>query len=229
MTHRIMKILVIEDEQRIATYIKKGLEIKSYVVDLAYDGETGYDLASSEDYDLIILDRMLPKMDGVTLCQKLRTENIHTPVLMLTAKTEVDDRVVGLDAGADDYLGKPFAFVELLARIRALIRRPQKQNSDILQTQDLSVNTISYEVKRSGKIIDLSKKEFALLEFLLRNKGQVFDKDKLVEQVWSYDSNVLSNTAQVYIGYLREKIDRDFPDKPEIIKTIRGFGYKIES
>ncbi|NMC35571.1 response regulator transcription factor [Candidatus Beckwithbacteria bacterium] len=224
-----MKLLVIEDEQRIATYIKKGLEMKSYVVDVAYDGEEGYDFAIGEAYDLIILDRMLPKMDGLTLCKKLRAEKIHTPVLMLTAKTEVNDRVEGLDAGADDYLGKPFAFVELLARIRALTRRPKKQDAEVLQAQDLTLNTVSYEVKRGEKTIELSKKEFALLEFLLRNKGQVFDKDKLVEQVWSYDSDVLANTAQVYIGYLRDKIDKAFPQKPEIIKTVRGFGYKIDN
>lgn len=222
-----MKILVVEDEHRIANYIKKGLEIKSYIVDVAYDGEEGLDLASSEQYDMIILDRMLPEINGIQICEKLRLQNNHTPILMLTAKSQVEDRVAGLEAGADDYLGKPFAFSELLARIKALTRRPKATPQNEITYEDLSLNINTYEVKRSGQLIELSKKEFALLEFLLRHPNQVFSSDQLTEQVWSYDSDILPNTAQVYIGYLRKKIDRPFPKSNSLINTVRGFGYKL--
>lgn len=222
-----MKILVVEDEHRIASYIKRGLEVKSYVVDIAYDGEQGFDLASEEKYDVIILDRMLPGMSGIEICRQIRKEGNHTPVLMLTAKTQVEDRVDGLEAGADDYLGKPFAFSELLARIRALSRRPRQQVNDVLTTDSLQLNMKSFQVKRAGKVVPLSKKEFALLEFLMRHEGQVLSKDQLTEQVWSYESDVLPNTAQVYIGYLRNKIDRNFPKEKSLIHTVRGFGYKF--
>lgn len=222
-----MKILVVEDEQRIGRYIKKGLELKSHTVDLAYDGQTGYDLASDTSYDLIILDRMLPKLDGLKVCQQLRREKINTPILMLTAKNQLDDRVEGLNAGADDYLGKPFAFVELLARVNALSRRPPKTLNPVLKVGALSLNPITFEVSRSAKKIKLSKKEFSLLEFLMRHQGQVFSPEQLTEQVWSYDSDVLPNTAQVYMGYLRQKIDRSFPRETPLIQTVRGFGYKL--
>lgn len=223
-----MKILIVEDDKHIAKNIIKGLEMKSHVVDVAYDGEEGYDFAAVEDYDLIILDRMLPKMDGLELCQQLRDENITTPILMLTAKTMVEDRVEGLDSGADDYLCKPFAFEELLARIKALGRRPKDNLVSILKTGDLTLDTVTYEVKRAGKKIQLSKKEFALLEFFMRHPGKVFSKEQITERVWEFESDVLPNTAQVYIGYLRNKIDRPFPNKSPLIKTVRGFGYKIE-
>ena len=221
-----MKILVVEDEHRIATYIKKGLELKSHVVDLANDGEVGYDLASSEKYDVIILDRMLPKLDGVAVIKQLREENNHVPILLLTAKTQVEDRVEGLEAGADDYLGKPFAFAELLARVRALGRRPKARESAILKVADLTIDTTNFEVSRAKQPINLSKKEFALLEFLARHKGQVLTVDQITQQVWEYDSDVLPNTAQVYIGYLRKKIDQPFKTTA-LIKTIRGFGYQF--
>lgn len=223
-----MKILVIEDEQRIARYIKKGLELKSHIVDLASDGQIGFDLASEEKYDLIILDRMLPKLDGFKVCQQLRDQKIGTPILMLTAKNQLEDRVEGLNAGADDYLGKPFAFVELLARVTALGRRPQKTNEPILKVGPLTLNQVSFEVKRSRQPIKLSKKEFALLEFLMRHPNQVFSPEQLTEQVWSYDSDVLPNTAQVYMGYLRQKIDHQFKHEPALIHTVRGFGYKLK-
>jgi DNA-binding response OmpR family regulator len=222
-----MKILVVEDERRIAHYIKKGLELKSHTVDLAYDGQIGLDLASESNFDLIILDRMLPKMDGLTLCRQIRDAKNTTPILMLTAKNQLEDRVDGLNAGADDYLGKPFAFVELLARVNALGRRPQQTIDPILIVGDLSLNPITFEVKRGDITIPLSKKEFALLEFLMRHRGQVFSPEQLTEQVWSYDSDVLPNTAQVYIGYLRQKIDKAFKKRPPIITTVRGFGYKL--
>ncbi|MBI4137509.1 response regulator transcription factor [Candidatus Roizmanbacteria bacterium] len=222
-----MKILVIEDEHRIAHYIKKGLELKSYVVDVVYDGQKGYDIASTEKYDLIILDRMLPSMEGVTICNKLREEGNHIPIIMLTAKTDVTDRVEGLESGADDYLGKPFAFVELLARIKTVTRRPKNRESSILQEGTLLINTDRYTVERAGKSISLSGKEYALLEYFMRHKNHMLSKDKITEEVWSYDSDVLPNTAQVYIGYLRNKLEKPFPQEPKLIHTVRGFGYKF--
>ena len=212
-----MKILVIEDDQRIARNLKKGLEMHAYVVDLAFDGLEGYDFAVSEEYDLIVLDLMLPKMDGIKVCEKLRAENVTTPVLMLTAKTTVEDRVAGLDTGADDYLGKPFAFNELLARVKALGRRPRANLVQKLSVADLTLNPTTYAAERAGVAIQLSKKEFALLEFLMRHPGQVFSKEQLVERVWEFDADVLTNTTQVYISYLRDKIDRAFPARPQLI------------
>lgn len=222
-----MKVLIIEDEQRIARYIKKGLQTKAYVVDMAFDGIQGFDLASTENYDVIILDRMLPGMDGLELCRKLRKEGNNTPILILTAKTQVDEKVEGLEAGADDYLAKPFAFVELLARIKALARRPKSKIDNILKVGSLTLNTNTYEVKRNGKNINLSRKEFALLEFFLRHPNQTFNAEQLTQQVWDYDSDVLPNTAQVYVGYLRKKIDLTFPDQPKLLQNTRGFGYKL--
>ncbi|KKR75778.1 MAG: Two component transcriptional regulator, winged helix family [Candidatus Levybacteria bacterium GW2011_GWA2_40_8] len=222
-----MRVLVIEDEHKIGRAIKKGLMQESYAVDLAYDGEDGFDLASGEDYDVIILDLMLPKMDGLTVCKKLREEKIHTPILILTAKGETDDKVKGLNIGADDYLSKPFAFSELLARVRALIRRPREMEEVILEIFGLTLNTFNYEVKRNGKAIILSRTEFALLEYLLRHKGKILSKDQIINHVWNYDADVLPNTVEVYIGYLRAKVDRAFPKSAPLIKTIRGFGYKI--
>jgi DNA-binding response OmpR family regulator len=222
-----MRILVVEDEHKIANSIKKGLEQELYAVDLAFDGEYGFDLASTEDYDLIILDLMLPKKHGIELCRELRKSNIHTPILMLTAKGQLNDKVNGLNSGADDYLIKPFAFAELLARVKALGRRPKKTLSTILTLDDLSLNTLTYEVKRGDKEIKLSKKEFVLLEYLLRHQGKIINKDKIINHVWNYDADVLPNTVEVYIGYLRNKIDRAFKNKKALIQTIRGFGYKI--
>ena len=223
-----MRILIIEDEHKIANSIKKGLEQESYAVDIAYDGEHGFDLAATEDYDVIVLDLLLPKMDGMDICKKLRKEeNIHIPILMLTAKGQLDDKVKGLNAGADDYLVKPFAFAELLARIRALTRRPKSSLSPVLTAEDLSLNTLTFEVKRAGKQIRLSKKEFALLEYLLRHKDKTLTKDQIINSVWDYDADVLLNTVEVYIGYLRNKIEKPFRDRPLLIYTVRGFGYKI--
>jgi len=224
-----MKILVVEDETRVATYLKKGLELKSYIVDVAHDGESGFDLAMGETYDLLILDWMLPKMNGLDICKALREENISTPVLMLTAKNEIEDKVQGLDSGADDYLGKPFAFVELLARVRALTRRPKNKPQTKLSIDDLILDTTNYSVSRQDTPINLSKKEFQLLEFFMRHVGQVLHRDQIVEQVWSYDSDVLPNTAQVYVGYLRTKLDKAFPEATPLIHTVRGFGYKFGS
>lgn len=223
-----MRILVVEDEHRIATSIKKGLQQESYAVDLAFNGNEGFDLASSEEYDIIILDLMLPGMDGLTICKKLREEEqIHTPILMLTAKSSIEDKITGLNSGADDYLPKPFAFNELLARVKALSRRPSKTLNTVLKSGDLTLNTLNFEVKRAGKQIELSKTEYSLLQYLLINKGKTLTKEQIIAHVWNYDSNILPNTVEVYIGYLRTKIDKTFKEKPQMLKTIRGFGYKL--
>jgi len=222
-----MRILVVEDEHKIANAIKKGLEQESFAVDVAYEGTTGYDLASTEDYDLIVLDLLLPGIDGMEICRKLRADKIHTPILILTAKGQLEDKVNGLNAGADDYLVKPFAFEEFLARVRALMRRPQETVQTVLTCQDLSLNPQTYEVKRGETVIPLSSKEFSLLEYLLRHPGRIFTKDQIIGHVWNYDADILPNTVEVYIGYLRNKIDRPFPKKPALIHTVRGFGYKI--
>jgi len=222
-----MRILVVEDEHKIANSIKKGLEQESYAVDVAYTGIDGFDLGISEDYDLIILDILLPGMNGIEVCRKLREQNRQVPILMLTAKGQISDKVEGLNSGADDYLTKPFAFGELLARVRALIRRPHGNTGTALSVDDLSLNTVSYEVKRDGAQIQLSNKEFALLEYLLRHPNQILNKEQIIGHVWNYDADILPNTVEVYIGYLRNKIDKPFPKKPNLIHTIRGFGYKI--
>jgi len=223
-----MRILVVEDEHKIANSIKQGLEQENYAVDVAYDGETGYDLASSEEYDLIILDRLLPGIEGVQITQKLREKKIHTPILILTAKGQISDRVEGLNSGADDYLIKPFAFEELLARVRALVRRPKQTLSEELKVGNLTLNTRTYEVVRGEKQISLSAREFALLEYLMRHPGQILSKEQITNHVWNYEADILPNTIEVYIGYLRRKIDRPFKKAPELLRTIRGFGYKIE-
>ncbi|MFZ5376168.1 MAG: response regulator transcription factor [Patescibacteria group bacterium] len=223
-----MKILVVEDEPRIAHYLKLGLEMKAYIVDLATDGELGLDLALSESYDCIVLDRMLPKLSGDEFCHRLRQEKVSTPILMLTAKSDIEDKVTGLDLGADDYLIKPFNFQEFLARIRALTRRRGLNLVDQeLVADNLVLNKTNYQVSRAGKAVTLTKQEFALLEFLMRHKNQVFSKEQLAEKVWSYDSDILPNTAQVYLGYLRNKIDKDFSKEKKLILTVRGFGYKL--
>ncbi|MEL7666329.1 MAG: response regulator transcription factor [Candidatus Shapirobacteria bacterium] len=221
-----MKILIVEDDHLIANSIKKGLEQEKYVVDVAYDGNEGYDLAGSGEYDVIILDLMLPGMDGITICKKLRKDKIKSGILMLTARGQLEDKVMGLDNGADDYLSKPFAFEELLARIKAIARRPATPLKNILRVGDLSLDTNTFEVKRSDKKIRLSAKEYALLECLMRHPGQVLNKEQLIERVWSYESNILPNTVEVYIRNLRQKIDEGH--RVKLIKTRRGFGYKIE-
>jgi DNA-binding response OmpR family regulator len=223
-----MRVLVIEDEHKIAQAIKKGLEQEAYAVDMAYDGEKGFDLAATEDYEVIILDLMLPKMNGFELCRKLREEeNIHTRILILTAKGQLEDKVKGLNSGADDYLVKPFAFAELLARLKALSRRPKQALKPILKIDDLSLNSLTYEVKRAGKKIKLSKKEFALLEYLLRHQDKIISKEQIINHVWNYDADILPNTVEVYLGYLRNKIDKPFKNKKPLLQTVRGFGYRL--
>ncbi|RJR27871.1 DNA-binding response regulator [candidate division WWE3 bacterium] len=222
-----MRILVVEDEYKIAGAIKRGLEQESYSVDIANDGIEGYDVASTEEYDVIILDVMMPGMDGIELCSKLRKDGNKTPVLMLTARNELDDKITGLNSGADDYLTKPFAFEELLARVKALLRRPVQALDNVLTCGDLELDNISYRVSRRGKEINLSKREFALLEYLLRNKNRTLGKEQIMSHVWDYDSDILPNTVEQYIGYLRTKIDKNFKGSVKLIKTIRGFGYSI--
>lgn len=222
-----MRVLIVEDEHKIANSIKGGLEQESFAVDVTYDGERGYDMASSEEYDAIILDLMLPSLDGLSICKRLREEKNHTPILLLTAKGALCNKIEGLNSGADDYLVKPFAFEELLARVRALVRRPQNGGGTELKVEDLELNPVSFEVRRGTRSIKLSRKEFALLEYLMRNSGKIISKDQIIAHVWDYDADILPNTVEVYIGYLRKKIDTAFPKSKPLIQTVRGFGYKI--
>ena len=220
-----MRILVVEDEKKIAGFIKRGLKEEGYAVDVAADGDEGYELASVNDYDLIILDIMLPKCDGVTLCKKLRAEKLEAPIIMLTAKTSVQDKVTGLDAGANDYLTKPFAFEELLARMRVLLRRAV-QPATRLQVADLVLDLLSHKVSRADRDIILSSREFALLDYLMRNAGTVVTRTMISEHVWDIDFDTSTNVIDVYINYLRNKIDADFDQK--LIQTIRGRGYMLK-
>jgi len=220
-----MRILVVEDEHKIANAVKQGLEQHSYAVDVVYDGDAGLSMALTEPYDLIILDRMLPgTVDGIGILQNLRKDHIHTPVLLLTAKDKVLDRAQGLNAGADDYLVKPFAFVELIARVRALLRRAPQSSGSKLKYQDLTLDPENMLVERSGQPIELTTKEFALLEYFMRHPERVLTKDTLMRHVWDYDADILPNTVEVYMGYLRNKIDKPFKETP-LIHTRRGFGY----
>jgi len=220
-----MRILVIEDERKMAQAIKEGLEQHSFAVDVAYDSEEGLSTATTEPYDLIILDRMLPgAIDGLKIVQTLRQESIDTPVLMLTAKDRVIDRAEGLNAGADDYLVKPFSFVELVARVRALLRRPQSVLQTSITYDDLVIDPENFYASRAGQRIELSKKEFALLEYFMRNPGRIMTKDSIMQHVWDYDADILPNTVQVYIGYLRNKVDKPFRGS-SLINTKHGFGY----
>lgn len=221
-----MRVLVVEDEHKIANAVKKGLEHESFAVDAVYDGVEGHDMASVEKYDVIILDLMLPGMDGIEICKKLRRENIHTPILMMTAKGQVEDKVLGFNTGTDDYLTKPFAMAELLARVKALTRRPHNSVGTVLTVSDLTLDATNFEIKRAGKKIRLSNKEYSLLEYLMRNKDQVVTKEQIINNVWDYDADVLPNSVEVYISHLRKKIDEPF-DKL-LIHTVRGFGgYKL--
>jgi DNA-binding response OmpR family regulator len=223
-----MRILVVEDEHLIANSIKKGLTQENYAVDVVYNGTDAYDLASTEDYDLAILDLMIPGMDGLTICKELRKNNIHFPILILTAKGQIVNKVEGLDAGADDYLTKPFSFEELLARIRALIRRPKRSLDSVIAVDNLQMDTKSFQIKRGGVDVQLSSKEFSLLEYLMRNAGQTLSKEQIISHVWNYDADILPNTVEVYIKNLRNKIDNPFKKDSPLIHTVRGFGYKIE-
>ncbi len=223
-----MHILVVEDERKMAALLRRVLTEERHTVDLAYDGPSGLDLALSDTYDIMILDLMLPGLDGIELCRQVRAERITTPILMLTARRAVEDRVKGLRTGADDYLVKPFAMEELLARVDALLRRRDQvfEKTTELRVGDLTLNLLRREVKRAGRIIELTSKEFALLEFLMRHPRQVLTRTQIIDHVWRYDLEASSKIVDIYIHYLRDKIDQDFPRT--LIKTVRSVGYKIE-
>ncbi len=221
-----MRILIIEDEKKLASFIRRGLKEKNYAVDTAYDGNEGFFLADSNPYDLIILDIMLPQKDGISICRELRKNKNETPILMLTARDEVEDKIDGLDAGADDYLTKPFAFGELLARVRALIRRKQSVKTTKIKVADLELNQLTHKVTRAGKSIELTSTEYSLLEYLMLNANQVVTRTMISEHVWNDDFDSFSNVINVYINYLRQKIDSDFEEK--LIHSIRGTGYILK-
>jgi len=220
-----MRILVVEDEGKIAAFIKRGLKEEGYTVDVASDGEEGYNFIIDNPYDLIILDLMIPKRDGISLCRQTRHDGIETPIIMLTAKTTVSDRVTGLDSGANDYLTKPFSFEELLARIRVLLRK-QIQTPTNLRAGDLELDLLSHKATRAGKEIDLTAKEYELLEYLMRNSGVVVTRTMLAEHVWDINFDTFTNVIDVYINYLRKKIDSGYEIK--MIRTVRGRGYILE-
>ena len=222
-----MRILVVEDEAGIANFVRQGLTEAGHAVDLAWTGREGLEYALAVDYDVLVLDIMLPGMDGLTLLQELRHRGDKTPALMLTARDTVDDRVAGLDAGADDYLVKPFAFPELLARVRALLRRPPLQTGTILRVDDLQMDTAKREVRRNGRLIDLSPREYAVLEYLMRHPNQVLTRTQIGEHVWNLDFYNESNVVDVYIGYLRRKIDKG--ERLPLFHTVRGVGYRMSA
>lgn len=222
-----MRILVVEDDVKIASFIIKGLKAAGYAVDHALDGETGLDMALGEPYDTAIIDIMLPKRDGLSIIERMRKENVHTPVIILSAKGSIDDRVKGLQIGSDDYLTKPFAFSELLARVQALIRRTSGLSEPTrLTVGDLSFNLLTREVTRGGRKIDLQPIEFSLLEYLMRSAGRVVSKTMIMEHVWNYNFDPQTNVVEARICRLRDKIDRDF--EPKLIHTIRGVGYVLK-
>lgn len=220
-----MRILVVEDEKDIADFIKKALKAESHAVDIVADGKRGEDLASTEPYDLIILDIMLPKKDGISVLKSIRNYGVQTPVLILTARGEVPDRVSGLDAGADDYLVKPFALAELRARVRALLRRAGGERSPLLRAGTLTIDPNTHEVKVADRAVDLTGREFAILEYLLRNKNRLLSKGMIADHVWDYHYKSDHNLIEVYIRKIRKKIDRQSGEK--FIQTVRGSGYII--
>lgn len=224
-----MHILVVEDERRLAVLLRRMLSEERHAVDLAFDGQTGLDLALSDTYDVVILDLMLPDIDGLEICRQIRQHAIEAAVLMLTARGAVEDRVNGLNVGADDYLVKPFAMAELLARVNALLRRRGRalNSGSQLRVGDLTLDLVRHEARRAGRPIELTAKEFALVEFLMRHQGQVLTRTQIIDHVWRYDLEALSNVVDLYIHYLRDKVDQGF-GRP-LIKTVRGVGYKIEA
>lgn len=218
-----MAILLIEDEKKVANFITKGLTEEEYEIECAYDGEEGLEKALSGDYEGIILDLMLPKRDGIEILRELRARGIRTPVLVLTAKGTIQDKVIGLDSGADDYLAKPFHFEELTARIRSIIRRSSVEKSTQLQVGDLVLDTISHKARRGETDIELTAREYSLLEYLMRNADRVLSRSVITQHVWNYNFDIESNLVDVYINRLRNKIETD--DAPKLIHSIRGVGY----
>jgi len=220
-----MRILVVEDERKLAAVLQRGLREHGYAVDVAHDGEEGLALAEIEPYDLLVLDVLLPKIDGIALCEHLRARQNNVPILMLTARDSLDDRVRGLDSGADDYLTKPFAFRELLARVRALLRRDRPSKHPVIRIGDLEIDTITRSVRRGGRPIALTSKEYAILEYFARNPNRVLTRTQIAEHVWNYDFVAMSNVVDVYVGYLRRKLGDDH--EPRLLHTVRGTGYQL--
>ncbi len=220
-----MRILVVEDDRAVASFLRKGLEAEHYAVDVAVEGKEGLSLAEAVDYDMMLLDLMLPGMDGWDLLKRLRARKKELPVLILTGRTGVEERVRGLDLGADDYLTKPFAYRELAARVRALLRRGQRPPELKLKTADLELDRVDRVARRGGTILDLTPKEFALLEYLMRNAGRAVTRAMIIEHVWDFSFDTMTNIVDVYINYLRKKVDASF--EPKLIETVRGTGYRL--
>jgi heavy metal response regulator len=221
-----MRILVVEDEKKVASFIKKGLEEEHYAVDTAYDGETGLYMAEMNEYDLIVLDLMIPKIDGLEILRRIRAKKNNVSVLVLTARDSVEDIVKGLDSGCDDYLTKPFAFMEFVARIRALLRRDKIDKEPLLKIGDLTLSPITHKVMRRGKEMELTSKEYSLLEYFMRNPDRVLTRTMISEHVWDCHFDSMTNVVDVYVNYLRKKIDKDY--EPKLIHTIRGIGYMMK-
>jgi heavy metal response regulator len=221
-----MRLLVVEDEQKVAGFVRQGLSEEGYAVDVAADGATGLAMALDRVHDLIILDIQLPKLDGLHVLQQLRQAKVTTPVLLLTVRATIEDKVLGLDAGADDYLTKPFAFQELVARVRALLRRRAEATPPVLQVADLTLDPARRTVSRGGQRIDLTPREFALLDYFMRHPGRVLTRTMIAEHVWDYSFDTTTNVIDVYVNYLRKKIDTDW--EPKLLHTIRGAGYVLK-
>ena len=222
-----MRILVAEDDSPLAAFLRKGLEAEHYAVDVVPDGEQAQLMADEYDYDLLVLDLNLPQLDGLEVLKGLRTKKPNLPVLVLTARSRVEDRVKGLDLGADDYLTKPFSFTELSARVRALLRRGSRSAEAVFRVEDLEMDRVERTIKRAGKRIELTPKEFALLEYLMRNAGRRVTRNMIIEHVWNLSFDTMTNVVDVYINYIRKKVDEGF--EPKLIRTIRGVGYQLGS
>ncbi|HOV85710.1 MAG TPA: response regulator transcription factor [Syntrophobacteraceae bacterium] len=221
-----MRLLVVEDEKKVASFIQKGLTEEGYAVDVAHDGQTGLEMAGDGIHDLIVLDIQLPKMDGLEVLRELRRRKIRIPVLLLTVRAAIEDKVLGLDSGADDYLTKPFAFQELVARVRAILRRGTEARCPVLLAGNLTLNPATRTVHRGPRKIDLTPKEFALLDYFMRNSGRVLTRTMIAEHVWDYDFDTTTNVIDVYVNYLRKKID--LPGEPKLLHTVRGVGYMLK-